>query len=192
MSNTRCTTSVFVFILLLAGLSQACALPSEPTTPWTTRSDFQLSVASQTIGASTRYSGTDLVTITPESGFTDPVTFGCSGLPAGTTCSFVPPTITPAGEPATTTMTITYRTPAPSADPAAEASLASSGVLTLAAFSLGCFKRRRIAAFLLLAGITVFATGCGSSNSRLQTVPITLTATSPSQSHSVGLLLTIQ
>jgi large repetitive protein len=47
------------------------------------------------------------VKITPTGGFTAPVTFTCSGLPAEATCAFAPGTVTPAGGSVTTTMTIT-------------------------------------------------------------------------------------
>ncbi len=51
-------------------------------------------------------SATYAVTITPTNGFTAPVTFACSGLPAESTCAFAPQSVTPTGGPVTTTMTI--------------------------------------------------------------------------------------
>jgi hypothetical protein len=47
------------------------------------------------------------VKITPTGGFTAPITFACSGLPAESTCAFAPASVTPAGGAVTTTMTIT-------------------------------------------------------------------------------------
>ena len=52
-------------------------------------------------------SATYTVNITPKDGFTAPVTFACSGLPAESTCAFTPKSVTPAGGAVTTTMTIT-------------------------------------------------------------------------------------
>jgi FG-GAP-like repeat/Putative Ig domain/Bacterial Ig-like domain (group 3) len=47
------------------------------------------------------------VKITPTGGFTAPITFACSGLPAESACAFAPASVTPAGGAVTTTMTIT-------------------------------------------------------------------------------------
>jgi subtilase family serine protease len=58
---------------------------------------FSLSAATFTpssVAAGT--SATTTVTVTPNNGFTGTVTFSCSGLPAGATCTFNPPTVTSA------------------------------------------------------------------------------------------------
>ena len=48
------------------------------------------------------------ITVTPTAnGFPNPISFGVSGLPAGTTASFNPPTLTPNGTAALTTLTLT-------------------------------------------------------------------------------------
>jgi hypothetical protein len=47
------------------------------------------------------------VNVTPTDGFTAPITFACSGLPAESTCAFAPKSVTPTGGAVTTTMTIT-------------------------------------------------------------------------------------
>jgi uncharacterized membrane protein len=46
------------------------------------------------------------ITVTPNAGFTQPVTFSCGGLPQGAACSFNPATLTPNGGPVNTTLTI--------------------------------------------------------------------------------------
>ena len=46
------------------------------------------------------------VTLTPVNGFKMPVNLTCSGMPAGTTCSFSPPTVTPDGAPVSSTLSI--------------------------------------------------------------------------------------
>lgn len=48
-----------------------------------------------------------VVNITPTGGFSAPVTFACSGLPAESTCDFAPASVTPASGAATIVMTIT-------------------------------------------------------------------------------------
>lgn len=62
-------------------------------------------------------SATFSFTITPDAAFNQTVTFSCSGLPALSSCSFVPPSVTPNGSPATSILTIT--TTAPSSSSAA-------------------------------------------------------------------------
>jgi hypothetical protein len=57
--------------------------------------------------------GTATFTVTPVNGFNSPVTFSCSGLPAGVTCTFNPPSVTPNGAPSTSKLTVS--TTAPSA-----------------------------------------------------------------------------
>jgi hypothetical protein len=51
-------------------------------------------------------SGTITLTVTPQNGFKQGVTFACSGLPTGANCSFKPSLVTPANGPAMTTLTI--------------------------------------------------------------------------------------
>ena len=50
--------------------------------------------------------GTVTLSVTPQNGFNSPVSFACSGLPTGATCSFAPATVTPSGTAATTQLTI--------------------------------------------------------------------------------------
>ena len=80
----------------------ACSAPPTP--------DFSLSAspASQTVapGASTSYT----VTVTPTGGFTGTVTFSATGLPAGASASFNPPSVGGSG---TSTMTVTTSSTTP-------------------------------------------------------------------------------
>jgi len=75
---------------------RACSAPPTP--------NFSLSItpSSQTVtqGASTSYT----VTVTPSGGFTGTVTFSASGLPAGASASFNPPSVNTSGS---STMTVT-------------------------------------------------------------------------------------
>jgi hypothetical protein len=50
--------------------------------------------------------GTVTLSVTPQNGFDSPVSFACSGLPVGATCTFAPATVTPSGAAATTQLTI--------------------------------------------------------------------------------------
>lgn len=75
--------------------------------------DYQLSVNPSTLSIVAGQSGTATFTVTPLNGFNSPVTFSCSGLPAGVTCTFNPPSVTPNGAPITSKLTVS--TTAPSA-----------------------------------------------------------------------------
>ncbi len=50
--------------------------------------------------------GTATLSVTPQNGFNSAVTFSCSGLPANSTCSFSPSSVTPSNGPVTTTFTM--------------------------------------------------------------------------------------
>jgi hypothetical protein len=50
--------------------------------------------------------GTATLSVTPQNGFNSAVTFSCSGLPANSTCSFSPSSVTPSNGSVTTTFTM--------------------------------------------------------------------------------------
>ncbi len=52
-------------------------------------------------------SATSTVSVTPSNGFTSAVALACTGLPAGATCAFVPPSVTPGTGAVTSVLTIT-------------------------------------------------------------------------------------
>ncbi len=68
--------------------------------------DFSMdaSPASATIKAG--QSATFTITISPVNGMNSPVTFACSGLPAASSCTFSPASVTPNGSPVSTTLTL--------------------------------------------------------------------------------------
>jgi uncharacterized repeat protein (TIGR03803 family) len=69
--------------------------------------DYQLSVTPSTLTIVAGQSGTAKFTVTPMNGFNSQVSFTCSGLPSGATCSFAPSSVTPSGgNPASSTLTI--------------------------------------------------------------------------------------
>jgi sugar lactone lactonase YvrE len=126
-----------------------------------------------------------VLSLLPAGGITGTVTFGCSGLPYGTTCGFFPttvslPTLTPATDctpsvptAVCTTLTITTNVPAVSLSQL-DSGMGSNGsrilcaVVFLPALLLGLFKRkdRRIAmlgvAIAFLAGFTMLS-GCATN-----------------------------
>lgn len=75
--------------------------------------DFQFAANSTSLTVAAGQSAKTALTVTPENGFNSQVSFSCSGLPSGTTCSFSPDSVTPSGSgAATTTLTISASTSA--------------------------------------------------------------------------------
>jgi hypothetical protein len=174
--------------------------------------DFQLSVqgaSSSTVtgGSSATYQ----LLLTPVGASAGPITFACTGAPAGSTCSTNPVNVTMTGTGATATIQVTVATVAASA----HASPASSwGGKTMAGAVLAClvlWRRRgwaglfaRCRMLLVLGAICLGLTGCGLSiNGGAGTTPgsgdsgqgvytITVAAGAPGVSHSVTLNLTVE
>ncbi len=73
-----------------------------------TPSDFAVSAMPQSAGLSSGQSAIFILSVTASGGFNQNVTFACSGLPAGASCSSAPASVAPgASSAATTTLTIT-------------------------------------------------------------------------------------
>lgn len=78
--------------------------------------DFGISItppASATVVAGNP--ATYTISVSPINGFNSPVTLTCSGLPLGTSCAFVPATVTPGATAVTSTLTITTTSVTPAA-----------------------------------------------------------------------------
>jgi hypothetical protein len=113
------------------------------------------------------------LTVTPQNGFTQAVSFSCSGLPAGAECNFSPSTVTPSGGPATTSLTLTTtgsaRVPPPRGRQVPGlplgALLALGMLLALSISVVGQARTRRRATPMLCAGILLVAlAACGDSS----------------------------
>lgn len=173
-----------------AASSVTVAAPAPP--------DYTFAPNQTTLAVTRGQSASVQLTITPNANFSAPVSFSCSGLPAETTCSFNPASVTPsAGQPAVTTMTIATKAPVA----AALRIPGLPGVQPFAALALLLFPlcgaaRRQLRGWgvaALVIGV-FFLTGCGSSSSSAAstdsgspagTYSVTVTATSSSASGSV-------
>jgi hypothetical protein len=158
------------------------------------------SPASLTVTAGQAASTT--ISVTPQGGFSAAVSFSCSGLPAGATCSFSPATVTPSGGTATTTLTVSTT--------ATTAALHKFSHPSFPAFELGLalwffgFKRwRRLQPILLLVVCTATlsllsacggggnSTGGGTPPVQPVTSTITVTALSGTIRQTTTISLTV-
>ncbi|MGA9068740.1 MAG: kelch repeat-containing protein [Terracidiphilus sp.] len=157
--------------------------------------DFSFTVSASSISITGGQSGTATITVKPIEGFDQAISFACSGLPSGATCSFSPLTVTPPG---TTSTTLTVTTSSGNASLHRNAGpLYPASALAAALFCFGLRRRRRLLLFLILAmSLTGFGllAGCGggsNSGGGSQPVTVTVTATAPSASHTATFSLTI-
>jgi hypothetical protein len=152
--------------------------------------EYVLSVSSSDITVTRGQIANLMVTLSPQNGFNSPVNLTCSGMPAGTSCTFSPATVTPNGTPVSSTVSISA---ASSADAALnntpqdgyQGKLALGLVMPWGILSLlGLSKRRkrsplaawsiRIAMAAVLAGGALWMSGCGyTSNSDTFTMTLT-------------------
>ncbi len=174
-------------------------------------------VAAPTTPATVSHDGGSVsvsVTVPPLGGaFNSPVTMSASGLPAGATASFNPPTVTPGANGSTTMMTVTIAGKAAMLPPFSSRPLRplgrwpfGLGVLALVAYALVSWVRRqrvRIARLAFVsAGFAIVAlviAGCSSGGSTTHTVvpaagtyTVTVTGTSGSLHSSTHVTVIIQ
>ncbi len=123
------------------------------------------SVPSMTLQAGA--SAKTTISLTPSNGFNAPVTFACSGLPAGATCSFSPSTVTPTSGTATTTLTVTAASTTAKLRRGFGAEFPTAALAAVICF-FGFRKRRRWLQLVVLAiclGGVGLLNGCSSGGS---------------------------
>lgn len=138
-----------------------------------------------------------MVSVTPQNGFSGEVTFNCSGLPAGTACSFSPTSVTVAGNPVTTQLTITASSNSArlrdGSGPLLSGGAALAGIVCCCCFG---FRRRRGLWMALLviasvAGVGLMS-GCGVQPGPATTAStVMVTASSGSLQSSAPLTLMV-
>jgi hypothetical protein len=163
--------------------------------------DFSLAASPASLTVTAGQSGTSSVSVTPANGFHTGVSFSCSGLPSGVTCSFSPATVTPSEAPVSTALTIT--TSASAAALQRDALPFSSGaVLATVLCCIGWRKRRQWPILVAIAAAAIglgALSGCGGGSSanstttahQTTTSTITVMATSGSLQHSTTISLTV-
>jgi N-acetylneuraminic acid mutarotase len=164
--------------------------------------DYTVAVSQPSLTVTAGQSGTISATVTQVNGFDSAVSFSCSGLPSGASCSFSPSTVTPPGS---TSTTLKVSTTAKSAALHRESlPLLPVSALAVAFCCFGWRKRRRLQLLLLLAvslagfglltscgGGSASSGGGGGGGSQSVTSTVTVTATSGSLSHTTNFTLTV-
>jgi hypothetical protein len=154
---------------------------------------FTMGLSAPSLSISAGQTGKLTVSVTPQDGFNSTVTFSCSGLPAGASCSFSPTTVTPSGGVASTTLTV-------SASAAARANrlyLLPVFPAAILLVGLGCWSGRKrsctVLAVALLAMALMPACGGGSPlGSQSTTSTVTVTASGGSLQQTSTFALTVQ
>jgi hypothetical protein len=162
--------------------------------------DFTLSANPSSYSLQWGQSGAVLLTLTPQNGFSQTVSFACSGLPSGASCSFSPATLTPQASSVSTTLTISTVVTAEQRRHRHLPWTAISVVLAICSLGSGMRRLLKLTGLLLLTLATAAATlliGCGggfsaapSSTSISSTV--TVTATAGTIQHQVTVALTLR
>lgn len=155
---------------------------------------FTLAANPSSLTIAAGMTGTATLSVTPQNGFNSLVTFSCSGLPANSSCSFSPSSVTPNGAAVNTTLTISTNVQAAGN----QALKTSRGAVISFALLLGFFPfagvrfaRRgralsstggRLWMFLFfattLALTTTIAVGCSGGSGDTSTQPVTPPGTS--------------
>ena len=152
---------------------------------------FTLSASPTSTTISSGQSATFTLTVTPQNGFNQTVSFSCSGLPSGDTCSFTPSTITPSDAAVNSTMTISSSS---SATGSRLPPWEKAGAELALALLLWPFGRRRLGyrlSIVLLLLVGFVAAGCGGgTKSQNYSVSVMASGGSVSQTSSISLTIT--
>jgi hypothetical protein len=159
--------------------------------------DFSVAATPASITVTAGQSVATSISVAPLNGFNSAVSFSCSGLPTGASCSFSPSTVTPVGTAISTMLTVS--TSAATATVDRGRSLLFPGSALAVMFCLfGRKKRRRlILSLLLLTAVIggVLLNGCGGSagsgsGPTSATSTVTVIAASGSLQHTTTFSLT--
>lgn len=178
-----------------------------------TAAPFTLGAAPNQLTVSAGQSGMSTITVTPDAGFAQPVTFSCSGLPQGAACSFNPASVTPNGGPVNTTLTIsTNGDPVAMLTPGSSPTMLAYALTPFGLLLIGAlwYRRRADAHTLWMAVLltsVIAMASCSSSDSPppvtnssggvpatgtpAGTSTVSVTATSGSSSTGVPVTLTV-
>jgi subtilase family serine protease len=130
--------------------------------------DFSASTPTTSLNIFDGQSGTATITVTPINSFIGSVSFACSGLPSGASCSFNPTTVTP---PATTTTVVTIQAGSTSTTGTVVIT-ASTGTLSTVSHPAASIALTTVAPFTLQADAASFQVAQGSNVDATVTVTL--------------------
>jgi hypothetical protein len=143
--------------------------------------NFSLSTSPASLALVSGAQGTVTLSVTPQNGFASQVSFTCSGLPAGSTCSFAPATVTPSGAVAMTQLTISASAQSAASQPGSQPFFPFTA-LAAAVCLIGWRKRQGRHNWLLLtlvfAGLGLLS-ACGGGATSSTTISAPTPAPSP-------------
>ena len=172
---------------------------------------IQSSVSAVTVTSSAPGSAT--LSLTPQNGFSGMVTLSCSGLPADTSCSFTPSSLSLASSAQSATVSIAEAVPTGTPNPydrgglshgAGGATLAFAtplGILALAGLRRRSLRARTLLLIAIAASLTLAVSGCSSSYKSPTavapagaptTVQVMVNATSGAITQSIPITVTVQ
>jgi hypothetical protein len=174
---TATTTYYYVVETFYANEVSPASNQASTTTP---TPNFSLSFNPSTLAISGVLGWTTL-TVNSVGGFNSTISFACTGLPVGASCSFSPATLTPSGNvPVSTQLMVGLSTPVAAVHGNSNPLLPGGATLAVALCLFGFRKRRNLQLLLLLAvsviGLGLF-TGCNNSNFSPTRQPSTSTVT---------------
>jgi N-acetylneuraminic acid mutarotase len=156
--------------------------------------DFSISISPSSVTLQAGESGTTTITTKNENGFHAALSFACSGLPVGFSCTFAPQAGSAPPDVSYTTLTVTTSSRV--------ALLQRTGRPLVPAAALGValglfgWKWRRLVQRIFLLGMIVgtlsLLNGCGGHTREPSTSILTVTATSQSLQHSTTLSVTVK
>lgn len=160
--------------------------------------DYAIAVNPQALTVQPGQSGAASISVAPQNGFSSKVTFACSGLPSGASCTFAPSVLTPSGSaPVNTTLTIVNSNNMTARN--ASSGAAPAEMLGLVFCLLGLRKKRKVLASACIALIAVLGmtllNGCAGLSVRPRTPvtqTVTVTATAGSLTHTATFSLTTE
>lgn len=170
--------------------------------------DFSISASPGSATVQAGQTATFTITINPANGLSATTSFSCTGLPAGSSCSFSPATLSPSGSPLSTTLTITTTARQAAALFPGNTPQRFPGWIPVFGFAVSVMlimklrlqrKAFRLILVPFVLALPLLLTGCGGGSSRVQTITgtpagtsqVTVTAVS-SVSHTVPITLTVQ
>jgi Alginate lyase len=169
------------------------------TSSGTESANFAVAASPGTMTVAAGQSAQTTITVTPQEGFADAVSFACSGLPAGASCSFSPKTVSPSGTPANTTLTVSdsgsFWAPRSGMGPLIPGA-ALAGLVCLVGWKR--WRRESLVALAVCAAGLGLVSGCsgggsgGSNTTQTATSTVTVTATSGTLSHTASFSLTVK